>query len=62
MLERPFATTRLTLFASLIFAAWLGVLLAWLGVLFGGYTRAPADLRVFAAASLKDAIDYANMQ
>ena len=62
MLERPFATTRLRLFASLIFAAWLGVLLAWLGVLFGAYMPAPADLRVFAAASLKDAIDYANVR
>ena len=60
MSERPFATTPLTLFALLL-VAWLGVLAAWLGVLPGtDYIRAPADLRVFGAASLKDAIDNVN--
>jgi molybdate transport system substrate-binding protein len=53
MLERP--TTQLTLFALL--------LVAWLGVLFGtAYRPAPADLRIFAAASLKDALDDANVR
>jgi molybdate transport system substrate-binding protein len=52
MLDRPFATTQLILFALL--AAWLWVLTAIV------YVPAPADLRVFAAASLKDAIDDAN--
>jgi molybdate transport system substrate-binding protein len=53
MLDRPSATTQWTLFA---------LLAAWLGLLFGtAYIPGPpVDLRVFAAASLKDVIDDAN--
>jgi molybdate transport system substrate-binding protein len=51
-LERP--TTQLTLFALLL-VAWLGVLVATV------YRPAPpVGLRIFAAASLKDALDDAN--
>ena len=54
MLDRPFMTTQLTFFA---------LLAAWLGVLFGTvYIPAPAHLRVFAAASLKDGIHDANLR
>ena len=56
MLERPFATTQLMLFAPLLVAASLGIL-------FGtGDLPARAPLRVFGAASLKDALDDANVR
>jgi molybdate transport system substrate-binding protein len=52
---RPFATTPLTLFVLLLVAS--------LAVLFApNYMPAPADLRVFAAASLKDVLDDANVR
>jgi hypothetical protein len=61
MLERPPATKTLclaqfTLFAPLLMAAWLGLVFA------PAYRPVPADLRVFGAASLKDAIDDANVR
>jgi molybdate transport system substrate-binding protein len=45
---------QLTRFAPLLFVAFFGVLFA------PTYLAAPADLRIFGAASLKDAIDDAN--
>src|SRR5215472_4439252 len=45
---------QLTIFVPLLLTAWFGVLVAIV------YIPAPADLRVFAAASLKDALDDAN--
>jgi molybdate transport system substrate-binding protein len=53
--ERPFATTQLTLFALLL-AVSLAVLFA------PTLIPAPADLRVFAAASLKSVLDDANVR
>jgi molybdate transport system substrate-binding protein len=47
---------QLTIFVPLLLAAWFGVLVATV------YIPAPADLRVFAAASLKDALDDANVR
>jgi len=61
MLDRPPATKTLclaqfTLFAPLLMAAWLGLVFA------PAYRPGPADLRVFGAASLKNAIDDANVR
>jgi molybdate transport system substrate-binding protein len=61
MLDRPPATKTLclaqfTLFAPLLMTAWLGLVFA------PAYRPGPADLRVFGAASLKNAIDDANVR
>ena len=56
MLERPFAPAQLMLFALLLVAASLGMLFGTADV------PARAPLRVFGAASLKGALDDANVR
>jgi molybdate transport system substrate-binding protein len=56
MLERPFAPAQLMLFAPLLVAASLGMLFGTADI------PARAPLRVFGAASLKDALDDANVR
>ena len=61
MLERPLATkpvslAQLMLVVPLLLAVWLGLTLA------PAYVLAQAELRVFVAASLKDAIEDANVR
>jgi molybdate transport system substrate-binding protein len=61
MVEQPPATktrflAQLTLFAPLLLAAWLGLVFA------PAYIAAPPDLRIFGAASLKGALDDANVR
>jgi molybdate transport system substrate-binding protein len=64
MLERPPATNVLSLAQLSLFVLFVPLLMAaGLGVLFAvAHIAAPADLRVFGAASLKDAIDDANVR
>jgi molybdate transport system substrate-binding protein len=56
MLERPFTPAQLMLFAPLLVAASLGMLFGTADI------PARAPLRVFGAASLKDALDDANVR
>ena len=56
MLERPFAPAQLMLFAPLLVAASLGMLFGTADI------PARAPLRVFGAASLKNALDDANVR
>jgi molybdate transport system substrate-binding protein len=64
MLERPLATNVLSLAQLSLFVLFVPLLMAaGLGVLFAvDHMAAPADLRVFGAASLKEAIDDANVR